>query len=50
MYGNPTIIVKIKSKRISWLEHVTRMEDDRVVTKLFDGKPGGKKRTRKTKT
>ena len=45
LYGNPNIIAEIKSKRISWLGHVIRMEESRIDKKLFNGKPGGRRKT-----
>ena len=35
---------RLKSKRISWLGHVIRMEENRIEKKLFNGKPGGRRR------
>jgi hypothetical protein len=40
MYGQPDIIAKIKSKRLEWLGHVERMEESRMVKRVFEGHPG----------
>ena len=33
----------IKSRRLRWAAHVTRMEEDRGVFKILTGKPTGKR-------
>jgi hypothetical protein len=33
------IVRRIKSKRLSWLEHVERMPDERVVKNIYKWKP-----------
>jgi hypothetical protein len=45
MYGQPEIIGDIKSKRLGWLGHVVRMEEDRMVNRIFEGHPGGRRKT-----
>jgi hypothetical protein len=45
MYGQPEIIGDIKSKRLGWLGHVVRMEEDRMVKRIFEGHPGGRRKT-----
>jgi hypothetical protein len=45
MYGQSEIIGDIKSKRLGWLGHVVRMEEDRMVKRIFDGNPGGRRKT-----
>jgi hypothetical protein len=39
MYGQPDIIVEIKSKRLEWLGNVARMEENRIVKRVFEGHP-----------
>jgi hypothetical protein len=45
MYGQPEIIGDIGSKRLGWLGHVVRMEEDRIVKRIFEGHPGGRRKT-----
>jgi hypothetical protein len=45
MYGQPDIIAEIKSKRLEWLGHVARMEENRMVKRVFEGNPGGRRKT-----
>jgi hypothetical protein len=45
MYGQPEIIGDIKSKRLGWLGHVVRLEEDRMVKRIFEGHPGGRRKT-----
>jgi hypothetical protein len=33
MYGQPDMSAEIKSKRLEWLGHVARMEENRMVKK-----------------
>jgi hypothetical protein len=44
MYGQPEIIGDIRSKRLGWLGHVVRMEEDRMVKRIFEGHLGGRRR------
>jgi hypothetical protein len=37
MCGQTEIIGVIKSKRLGWLGHVVRMEEDRMVKRIFEG-------------
>jgi hypothetical protein len=43
LYSSPSIIRIIKSRRMRWAGHVTRMEEMRNVYKLLVGKPEGKR-------
>jgi hypothetical protein len=43
LYSSPSIIRIIKSKRMRWAGHVTRMGDKRNVYRLLVGKPQGKR-------
>jgi hypothetical protein len=45
MYGQPDIIAEIKSKRVEWLGHVARMEENKMVKRVFEGHPGGRRKT-----
>jgi hypothetical protein len=45
MYGQPDITAEIKSKIIEWLEHVVRMKENRMVKRVFEGHPGGRRKT-----
>jgi hypothetical protein len=45
MYGQPEITGDIKSKRLGWLGHVVRMEEDRMVKRIFEGHPDGRRKT-----
>jgi hypothetical protein len=45
LYNNPDIVTEIRSRRIAWLGHLIRMDQRQMVKKLFDGKPGGRRRT-----
>jgi hypothetical protein len=45
MYGQPDIIEEIKSKRLEWLGHVVRIEENRMVKRIFEGHPGGRRKT-----
>src|SRR5215469_1555364 len=38
LYSLPNIVRVVKSRRIGWAEHVTRMEDERVVHRVLVGK------------
>jgi hypothetical protein len=41
-YSLPSIIRKMKSRRMRWVEHVARMEEKRNVYRLLVEKPKGK--------
>ena len=43
MYCSPNIARVIKSRRLRWAGHVTRMEEGRSAFKILTGKPAGKK-------
>jgi hypothetical protein len=45
MCGQLDIIAEIKSKRLEWLGRVTRMEENRMVKRVFEGHPGGRRKT-----
>ena len=39
LYRLPNIVRVIKSRRLRWAEHVTRMEESRNAFKILTGKP-----------
>ena len=43
LYGKPDIIRIVKSRRLRWTGHVTRMGNERGAWKLLVGKPEGKR-------
>jgi hypothetical protein len=43
LYSSPSIIRIIRSKRMRWADHVTRMEEKRNSYRLLLGKPEGKR-------
>jgi hypothetical protein len=43
LYSSPSIIRIIKSRRMRWAEHVSRMGEKRNVYRLLVGKPEGKR-------
>jgi hypothetical protein len=45
MYGQPDIIAEIKSKRVEWLGHVARMEENRMLKRVLEENPGGRRKT-----
>ena len=42
LYSSPNIIMNLKSKRLKWTGHVTRMEQSRNSCRVLVGKPEGK--------
>jgi hypothetical protein len=43
LYSSPSIIRKIKSRKMSWARHVARMGEKRNAYRLLVGKPEGKR-------
>ena len=43
LYSLPNIVRVVKSRRMRWAEHVTRMGKDRGVHRVLVGKPKGKR-------
>jgi hypothetical protein len=43
LYSSPSVIRIIKSRRMRWAGHVTRMGEKRNVCRLLVGKPEGKR-------
>jgi hypothetical protein len=44
LYKARDLVVDIKRKRLEWLGHVIRMDQRRVVKKIFDSKPEGRRK------
>jgi hypothetical protein len=44
--SNITIVIKVC--RLEWLRHVVRMDSGRTIMKVLEGKPGGRRKQRKT--
>jgi hypothetical protein len=42
-YKSQDIITVIKIRRLEWLGHVTRMDETKSVTKIFEGKLEGRR-------
>jgi hypothetical protein len=43
LYSSPDIIRQVKSRRMRWTGHVARMGEERIVYKVFVGKPDGRR-------
>jgi hypothetical protein len=43
LYSSPNIVRVIKSRRLRWVGHVARMEEERGVYQVLVGKPEGKR-------
>jgi len=43
LYSSPNIVRVIKSRRMRWAQHVTRMVEEREVYRVLVGKPEGKR-------
>ena len=43
LYSSPNIMRVIKSRRMRWAGHVARMGEERVVYRVFEGKPEGRR-------
>jgi hypothetical protein len=43
LYSSPNIIRQIKSRRMRWVGHVARMEEERKVYRVLMVKPEGKR-------
>jgi hypothetical protein len=49
LYSSPSIIRIIKTRRMRWVGHVSRMGEIRNAYRLFVGKPEGKRRLGRSK-
>jgi hypothetical protein len=47
LYSSPNIVRVIKSRRMRWAGHVTRMGEERGVYRVLVGKPEGKRPMRR---
>jgi len=45
LYKDLDIVAYIKRKRMEWIRHLKRIDHGRVVMKIFESKPDGRKRT-----
>jgi hypothetical protein len=43
LYSSPSIIIRIKSRKMRWSGHVTRMEEKRNAYRILVGKPEGRR-------
>ena len=43
LYSSPNIVRMIKSRRMRWAGHVTRMSEEREVYRVLMGKPEGRR-------
>jgi hypothetical protein len=50
LYSLPNIVRVVKSRRMRWAGHVTRMGEDRGVYRLLVGKPEGKRPLRRPRS
>jgi hypothetical protein len=44
LYGELELVVEVKKRRLQYLGHVVRMEEDRVPKKILDQHPGGRRK------
>jgi hypothetical protein len=45
LYGELELVVKVRKRRLQYLGHVVRMEEDRVPKKILDQHPGGRRKS-----
>lgn len=43
LFGEPNILGEMKARRLGWLGHVVRMEQDRAVKRVYTGVPEGRR-------
>jgi hypothetical protein len=43
LYKDPDIVADIRRGRLQWLGHMIRMDDSRLIKRVLDGKPGGRR-------
>jgi hypothetical protein len=43
-YRSANIVTSIKVRRFEWAGHVVRMDDERMVKRVFLGNPGGRRK------
>jgi hypothetical protein len=44
LYKDLDVVVDIKRNRMEWIRHLKRTDNGRVVVKIFESKPAGRKR------
>jgi len=49
LYKDLDIVADIKRKRMEWIRHLKGMDNGRVVMKISESKPDGRKRMGRTK-
>jgi hypothetical protein len=49
IFNEPNIISYIKVKRLAWAGHLMRMNNDRILKKIFNTKPDGVRRAGRPK-
>jgi hypothetical protein len=49
LYGELELIVEVKKRRLQYLCHVVRMEEDRFPKKILDQHPGGRRKPGRTR-
>ena len=47
LYKDLDIVAVIKKKSSEWIGNVARMDNERLVKKIFESKPGGRRRKRR---
>ena len=46
-FKSPDIVTVVKVRRFRWLGYVVRLDGERPINTLLNGKPGGRRETRK---
>ena len=49
LYKDPDIVADIKTRRLQWLGHMIRMDDNRLIKRVLDVQTRRKENDRKTK-
>jgi hypothetical protein len=44
LYGELELVAEVKKRRLQYLGHVVRMEEDRISKKILDQHPGGRRK------
>jgi hypothetical protein len=44
LYGELKLVAEVRKRRLQYLGHVVRMEEDRVPKKILDQHPGGRRK------
>jgi ribosomal 50S subunit-associated protein YjgA (DUF615 family) len=43
LYKDPDIVADLRRRRLQWLGHMIRMDDSKLIKRVLDGKPGGRR-------